>query len=317
MSLLEQLRSYSKVVADTGDIESIKKYSPQDATTNPTLILQAVESGKYGYILDRAINYAKNKNHDYQMQVNIALDRIIVEFGMEILKLIPGRVSTETDARLSFDTEAIINKARLLISMYEESNIPRSRILIKIASTWEGIKAAKQLEKEGIHCNMTLLFSFIQALTAAEANVQLISPFVGRVLDWYTKNQKKDFKPEEEPGVLLVKNIYNHYKKHGYKTEVMGASFRNIGEITELAGCDLLTISPSLLKELENRDEALEKKLFPEKGETITKEDRVYADEKNFRWLLNEDAMATEKLAEGIRRFTEESLKLEILISEK
>lgn len=316
MNLLIQLRDYSKVVADTGDLESIKKYTPVDATTNPSLILQAVKSGKHDEVLEKAVLYAKIKSDDPSTQIIIALDRIIVEFGIEILKIVPGRVSTETDARLSFDTDGIINKARLLISMYKEENISPDRVLIKIASTWEGIKAAEQLEKEGIRCNMTLLFSFTQAVACAEANVRLISPFVGRVLDWYTKNKGEKYEFHEEPGVLLVKSIYNYYKKFGYKTEVMGASFRNAGEIIELSGCDLLTISPSLLNELESTDGILNRKLFPHIAEQAMFE-KIHMDEKKFRWGLNEDAMATEKLSEGIRRFTEEGSKLEEMILEK
>lgn len=316
MNLLIQLRDYSKVVADTGDLESIKKYTPVDATTNPSLILQAVKSGKHDEVLEKAVQYAKIKSDDPSTQIIIALDRIIVEFGIEILKIVPGRVSTETDARLSFDTDGIINKARLLISMYKEENISPDRVLIKIASTWEGIKAAEQLEKEGIRCNMTLLFSFTQAVACAEANVRLISPFVGRVLDWYTKNKGEKYEFHEEPGVLLVKSIYNYYKKFGYKTEVMGASFRNAGEIIELSGCDLLTISPSLLNELESTDGILNRKLFPHIAEQAMFE-KIHMDEKKFRWGLNEDAMATEKLSEGIRRFTEEGSKLEEMILEK
>jgi transaldolase len=313
MNTLEQLRKYSKIVADTGDIESIKKFNPVDATTNPSLILQAVKSGKYSDTLNRAIRYANSKTLDKQKQVGLALDRIIVEFGLEILKIVPGRVSTETDAKLSFDTEAIIEKAKLLISMYNDDGISNDRVLIKIASTWEGIKAAEQLEKEGIRCNMTLLFSLTQAVACAEAGVQLISPFVGRVLDWYIKAEGKKFLPHEEPGVLLVKSIYNYYKKFGHKTEIMGASFRNSGEIIELAGCDLLTISPDLMDQLHQSDKEIERKLHAGNAEKAMF-DKIVTDEKKFRWALNEDAMATEKLSEGIRRFHNESVKLEELI---
>jgi transaldolase len=313
MNLLEQLKVQTKIVADTGDIDSIKLFKPLDATTNPSLIYTAAQDTKYSALIDDAIAFAGHKSANKHARLSKALDKLIVNFGSEILKIIPGRVSTEADARLSFDTEGTIAKARELISLYNEIGIDKERVLIKIASTWEGIKAAEQLTKEGIHCNMTLLFSLPQAIASAEANVQLISPFVGRILDWHKKNQNLQDTPGEEPGVLLVRSIYNYYRKLGYKTEVMGASFRNIGEIIELSGCDLLTISPALLKELEHTEGVLERKLHPEKAK-LSAIEKIELDEKKFRWMMNEDAMATEKLAEGIRKFTEDLLKLEAII---
>jgi len=314
MNLLEQLRTYTKVVADTGDIESIKEYKPTDATTNPSLIYAAAQDARYMAIVKDAANFAKNKHSDQTSALKSALDKVIVDFGVEILKTIPGRVSTEVDARLSFDMEGTIVKARELISLYKQEGISKDRVLIKIASTWEGIKAAEMLTKEGIHCNLTLLFSMPQAIACAEAGVQLISPFVGRILDWHKKDRGVDFiPPHEEPGVHLVSNIYHYFKKFGYKTEVMGASFRNTGEIIELAGCDLLTISPKLLEELESKNDPLERRLKPDdhKDDAVEK---IELDEKQFRWMLNEDAMATEKLAEGIRKFTGDILKLEEML---
>jgi transaldolase len=314
MNLLEQLKSQSKVVADSGDFESIKTFKPVDATTNPSLILASAQNLKNSSLIDGAITYAKHQSTKKQTQISLALDKLIVDFGFEILKIVPGRVSTETDARLSFDTKGIVKKARELISLYDELKIDRDRILIKIASTWEGIKAAEILTKEGIHCNLTLLFSLPQAIACAEAEVQLISPFVGRILDWHLKNnEEKNYSPSLEPGVLLVNDLYNYYKKFGYKTEIMAASFRNIGEITELSGCDLMTISPKLLSELEESEGMLERKLYFEKAKDSTVE-KMELDEKKFRWMLNEDAMATEKLSEGIRKFTEDILKLETII---
>jgi transaldolase len=317
MNLLEQLKSQTKVVADSGDFESIKVFRPIDATTNPSLIYSAAQDSKYAFLVDEAVAYAKKKSKDKNVQLTVALDKLIVGFGLEILKIVPGRVSTETDARLSFDTEGSIKKAHELVALYEDAGVGKEKILIKIASTWEGIKAAEHLTREGIHCNLTLLFSMPQAISCAQANVQLISPFVGRILDWFKKNQaNQQIAPSEEPGVLLVKNIYNYYKKFGYKTEVMGASFRNSGEIIELAGCDLLTISPALLAELEKKEGTLERKLFPEQAKALDIE-RIDLDEKGFRWMLNEDPMATEKLSEGIRKFTEDLLKLENLLIKK
>lgn len=311
MNALEQLRKYTTVVADTGDFESIITYRPQDATTNPSLIFAAASQEKYRYLAQKAVEAARKVCKPGEDLLELTLDRIAVNFGIEILKIIPGRVSSEVDARLSFDTQATIAKARELIRLYEEAGFTRQRILIKIAATWEGIKAAEVLEKEGIHCNLTLIFSLIQAIACAEAQVTLISPFVGRILDWYRKEKNLDeIAPEEDPGVQSVTEIFNYYKKLGYKTEVMGASFRNKGEILALAGCDLLTIAPSLLKELEQSDERVVKRLDATKAlqMNITP---IYPDEKQFRWLLNEDAMATEKLAEGIRRFAADLRKLE------
>jgi transaldolase len=311
MNALEQLKKYTRVVADTGDFESMKTYLPVDATTNPSLIYVSAKDDKYRHLAEAAVREAKKLTNDPFAQLSHSLDRIAVNFGLEILKIVPGRVSTEVDARLSFDTEGSIAKARELIRLYEEAGIDRSRILIKVAATWEGIQAAEVLEKEGIHCNLTLLFSKIQAIACAEARVKLISPFVGRILDWYKKEQHFNSSvPEEDPGVVSVTEIFNYYKKFGYATEVMGASFRNKGEITALTGCDLLTISPGLLSELEESNETLELKLDAEKALTMELE-KIQVDEKNFRWLMNEDAMATEKLAEGIRKFTADLLKLE------
>ena len=316
MNLLEQLKSYTKVVADTGDFQSIAAYKPADATTNPSLIYAASQDAKYAWLIDDAIAYAKGISTDKTVQLSKAMDKLAVNFGLEILKIVPGRASTEVDARLSFDTEATISKARELIALYEANGISCERILIKVASTWEGIRASEQLEKEGIHGNLTLLFSMAQAVRCAEANVTLISPFVGRILDWHKKDRGvAEIPATEDPGVLSVGQIYNYYKKFGYNTIVMGASFRNIGEIIELAGCDALTIAPSLLKELENTEGILEKKLIPETSKNLDIK-RIHTDEKTFRWMMNEDAMATEKLAEGIRNFTKDLIKLEKHISE-
>ncbi|MFA5650448.1 MAG: transaldolase [Proteiniphilum sp.] len=311
MNLLEQLKQYTKVVADTGDFASIEAYKPVDATTNPSLIYAASQDPTYAGLVDDAIDFGKKQSANKQVQLSKAMDRLAVNFGLKIVEIVPGRVSTEVDARLSFDTGGSVDKARELIALYEESGISRERILIKLASTWEGIKAAEILEKEGIHCNLTLLFSFAQAVACAEASVRLISPFVGRILDWHKKDRGVDeIAPNEDPGVLSVKNIYNYYKKFGYKTQVMGASFRNMGEITELAGCELLTIAPKLLKELEESEGTLEQKLSEEAAKKSDHE-KISLDEKQFRWMMNEDAMATEKLAEGIRNFTKDLLKLE------
>ncbi|HPH01485.1 MAG TPA: transaldolase [Spirochaetota bacterium] len=309
MSLLEQLKAMTKVVADTGDFQSMKQYKPVDATTNPSLIYAAAGDPQYAHLVDEAILWAGKQSGDPAKRLALCLDKLAVNFGIEILKIVPNRVSTEVDARLSFDTGATIAKARDLIALYKEAGIPRERILIKVAATWEGIEAARVLEKEGIHTNLTLLFSLVQAVACAEAGVTLISPFVGRILDWYKKDRGVDAIPAiEDPGVLSVATIYNYYKHHGHKTEVMGASFRNTGEIVELAGCDLLTIAPSLLKELESMDGSLVRRLDPA---TISPVDRLAVDEKAFRWLLNEDAMATEKLSEGIRKFAADLVKLE------
>ncbi len=313
---LDQLKQFTKVVADTGDFESMKTYKPQDATTNPSLILGAAQIPAYAYLLDKAVVEAKKSGKSGAALVEEAIDHLLIAFGLEILKIVPGRVSTEVDARLSFDTESTVAKARQLIALYEKNGTSRERILIKIASTWEGIRAAEILTKEGIHCNLTLLFSFAQAVACAEANVQLISPFVGRIYDWYKAANKKDYVGAEDPGVQSVHAIYNYYKKFGYATEVMGASFRNTGEITELAGCDLLTISPNLLAELQKSSEPLTRKLDPVAAAKLDLK-KVSLDEKTFRFELNEDAMATEKTAEGIRKFSADIVKLEKLIASK
>lgn len=316
MNLLEQLKEQTKVVADTGDFASITTYKPIDATTNPSLIYSASQNQKYQHLIDDAVLFAKkNSSKNGVEQLSLAMDKLAVNFGLEILKIVEGRVSTEVDARLSFDTEGTIKKARQIIALYKEAGIEKERILIKIAATWEGIEAAKILEKEGIHCNLTLLFSQIQAIACAEADVKLISPFVGRILDWHKKARSVDEIPaKEDPGVISVTNIFNYYKKFRYKTEIMGASFRNIGEICELAGCDLLTISPALLHELQNTEGKLEKKL-DEKLAMQMEISKIELDDRKFRWLMNEDAMATEKLAEGIRNFTKDLLKLEAQIA--
>jgi len=311
MNLLEQIKKHTKVVADTGDFSSIQVYKPVDATTNPSLIYAAAMDTQYSALIDDAIQYAKSASTDKQKQLNVAMDKLAVNFGLKILEIVPGRVSTEVDARLSFDTEATVSKAHELIKLYEANGISKERVLIKIASTWEGIQAAERLEKEGIHCNLTLLFSLAQAIRCAEANITLISPFVGRILDWHKKDRGiSDIPGNEDPGVKSVKEIFDYYKKFGYNTTVMGASFRNIGEIIELIGCDALTISPTLLKELESSHTIVEKKLDAEKSKSLEIR-RINVDEKTFRWMMNEDAMATEKLAEGIRKFTEDLVKLE------
>jgi transaldolase len=306
---LDQLKQFTTVVADTGDFESMKAYAPRDATTNPSLILKAVQKDEYKALLLKAVQDNPGAS------IEAVTDRLLILFGLEILKIVPGRVSTEVDARLSFDTAATAAKARELIALYEKAGISRDRVLIKIASTWEGIQAAVSLEKDGIHCNLTLLFSLAQAIACAEGKIQLISPFVGRILDWHKKTAGRDFAPAEDPGVLSVRAIYNYYKKFGHATEVMGASFRNIGEIRELAGCDLLTISPNLLQELKDSTEPLPRKLSPEAARTSNAE-KIPLDEKSFRWMMNEDAMATEKLAEGIRLFAADAVKLEKMIQD-
>ena len=308
MSSLDQLKKLTVVVADTGDFASMKAFAPRDATTNPSLILKAVQMPEYKALLERAV--AENKGKP----VADVVDALIVIFGTEILKVVPGRVSTEVDARLSFDTAASVAKARELIALYAKAGIPKERVLIKLASTWEGIKAAEILEKEGIRCNLTLLFSFAQAVACAEAKVQLISPFVGRIYDWYKKSTGKEYVGAEDPGVQSVTKIYNYYKKFGYKTEVMGASFRNVGEIKALAGCDLLTISPALLDELAKSAEPLAPALTPAAA-VASDLKQIHLDEKTFRWMHNEDAMATEKLAEGIRLFAIDGKKLDDLVA--
>jgi transaldolase len=314
MNQLDQLKQHTVVVADTGDFESMRAYKPQDATTNPSLILAASQKPEYRTIVDKAISEFKNSSLSGAGKVDAILDRLVILFGLEILKIVPGRVSTEVDARLSFDTQANIDKARQLIAAYEREGISRERVLIKIASTWEGIKAAEVLQKEGINCNLTLLFSLAQAVVCAEGGIKLISPFVGRILDWHKKSTGKDFAPTEDPGVQSVTQIYNYYKHFGYATEVMGASFRNKGEITELCGCDLLTISPGLLGELQASEEPITPKLNAANAASL-KIERIAGDEKTFRWLFNEDAMATEKTAEGIRNFAKDIVKLENLVA--
>ncbi len=317
MNTLDQLKQMTKVVADTGDFESMRQYKPVDATTNPSLIYASAADSRYAPLMDEAVAFAQQHALTKAGKIGVCLDKLAVNFGLEILKIVPGRVSTEVDARLSFDSLATINKARQLIDLYEKAGVDRARILIKIAATWEGIKAAEVLEREGIRTNLTLLFSKVQAIACAEAGVQLISPFVGRILDWHKQNRKVDFiAPQEDPGVLSVTEIFNYYKKFGYATEVMGASFRNTGEIIELAGCDLLTISPALLGELEKMEESLTQKLSVQTAMNSA-EEKIRLDENTFRWMLNEDAMATEKLAEGIRKFAADLMKLENLVSSR
>lgn len=309
-SKLEQLKSMTTVVADTGDIEAIAKWRPEDATTNPSLLLKAAASEAYRPMLDKAVAEARRRGGSDAEQLTLATDMLAVLAGREILNLIPGVVSTEVDARLSFDTAATLERARRLVEMYDRQGVDTSRVLIKIASTWEGIRAAEQLEKEGIHCNLTLLFSFIQAAACAQAGAFLISPFVGRILDWHLANSGRDrYDAAEDPGVRSVTRIYNYFKANGYDTVVMGASFRNTGEIEMLAGCDRLTISPALLQELDSDQGELPRQLV---AESARSEDRFGTiDEKLFRWESNEDAMATEKLADGIRRFTADQIELE------
>ena len=312
MNQLEQLRSYTTVVADTGDIDSLAEFRPTDTTTNPSLLLQAAQKPAYAHLLDDALAYGTSFGP--AARDDAVMDKLAVNFGREILALIPGRVSTEVDARLSFDTDATVARAERLVGLYQEAGIGRDRVLIKIASTWEGIRATAELERRGIHCNLTLLFSFTQAAACADAGVTLISPFVGRILDWYRKHDGRDsYPPLEDPGVRSVTRIYNYFKRHGYGTQIMGASFRNSEQIRALAGCDLLTIAPALMGELAGATAPLPRVLSPqaagEQGEA-----RVSLDEARFRWQLNEDAMATEKLAEGIRKFAEDTLKLQSFV---
>ncbi|MFT5906401.1 MAG: transaldolase [Cryomorphaceae bacterium] len=309
-SSLNSLKKYTTIVADTGDFESIKQYQPQDATTNPSLILKAALQDEYQHIVEKALASASSKTTEAVM------DQLLVLFGLEILKIVPGRVSTEVDARLSFDTAGTIAKAKEIIALYAANGVSKERILIKIASTWEGIKAAEELEKEGITCNLTLLFSKAQAIACAEANVQLISPFVGRIYDWYKNDTGIDYTGAADPGVISVTDIYNYYKKFGYKTEVMGASFRNTSQITELAGCDLLTISPNLLEDLQNSDAEVTQKLNDQDAQA-SDQVKITLNEADFRFMYNEDAMATQKTAEGIRGFSADIVKLETLISSK
>ena len=312
---LDQLKQFTIVVADTGDFASLKQFAPRDATTNPSLIFKAAQMPEYQFLIDKAIadNKAKASGKDL---LALVMDDLLVLFGTEILKIVPGRVSTETDAILAFDTDALVAKGRRFIELYKAQGIPRERILVKIASTWEGIRAAEILQREGINCNLTLLFSLAQAIACAEAKARLISPFVGRIMDWYKAKEKKDFAPAEDPGVISVKEIYSYYKKFGYTTEVMGASFRNVGEIQELAGCDLLTISPNLLAELQKSSAPLTRKLSPEIARD-SKIEKIPLDEKKFRWMFNESAMATEKTAEGIRLFNADAQKLAQAITAK
>ena len=315
-SQLDQLKQFTKVVADTGDFGSIKQYAPQDATTNPSLTLQATHKDEYHALVDKAIADNRHANASGPALIEKITDALLILFGTEILKIVPGRVSTETDARMSFDADAILKKSRELIELYKKAGIDRERVLIKIASTWEGIAAAEVLQKEGIKCNLTLMFSLPQAARCAEAKIQLISPFVGRIYDWFKKSTGKEYTGAEDPGVHSTSAIYHYYKKFGHKTEVMGASFRNVGQILELAGCDLLTISPKLLGELQKADAPVERKLSPEKAQSLNLP-LVPTDEKSFRFLLNEDAMATEKTSEGIRLFVADINKLEKLIADK
>ena len=316
LNQLEQLKKFTKVVADTADFESMKAFKPQDATTNPSLVLAAIQKQNYAHLLEEVLRDRKNSGLTGAKQIDDICDHLLVQFGTDILKILPGRVSTETDARLSFDMEGSIAKARRLIELYKEKGIGPERVLIKIASTWEGFMAAEQLQKEGIRCNMTLLFSLPQAVRAAEAKVQLISPFVGRIYDWYKKANNRDYTGAEDPGVQSVQEIYAYYKKFGYPTEVMGASFRNTGQIIELAGCDLLTISPELMEELSKSTEPVERKLSPEKAKSAQIE-RLELDEKEFRYLVNDNAMATDKTSEGIRKFAADVVKLEKLVESK
>lgn len=315
---LESFKKYTTVVADTGDINSIKQYHPTDATTNPSLIFKAATTQpEYLHLVDEAIAFGKAKAKDFEDQKGHIIDKLFVNFGCEILKIVPGRVSTEVDARLSYDIEGSIKKGHELIKLYEKAGIPRKRILIKLASTWEGIRASEQLEKDGIHCNMTLMFSMPQAIAAAEAKATLISPFVGRIYDWYKEHDKvQSYAPGKDPGVLSVISIYHYYKKFGYKTEIMGASFRNTQQIYDLCGCDLLTIAPDLLQEMQSAKGEVERKLHPEdsKKEEIKK---IHMDEKTYRWQLNENQMAVEKLSDGIRKFTADLIKLEQFIHKK
>ena len=316
LNQLEQLKKFTKVVADTADFESIKQFKPQDATTNPSLVYAATQKPQYAHLIEEVLADRKKSGLSGHEQIEDICDHLLVQFGCDILEIVPGRVSTETDARLSFDVEGSINKARRLIQLYQEHKIPRERVLIKIASTWEGLNAAGQLQKEGIRCNLTLLFSLPQAVRAAEAKVQLISPFVGRIYDWYKKENKRDYTGPEDPGVQSVTEIYTYYKKFNIPTEVMGASFRNTGQILELAGCDCLTISPDLMEELSKSTDPVERKLSPDKAKAANVE-KLELDEKKVRWLLNENAMATEKTAEGIRKFAVDVVKLEKFVASK
>jgi transaldolase len=315
MNLLEGLKRFTTVVADTGDIDAIAEYQPQDATTNPSLLYQAAQKPQYEHLVDDALHHAMHVPGDRATRTEAFMDRLMVNFGCEILKIIPGRVSTEVDASLSFDVEGTLAKARKLIDMYEQAGVGRERILIKVASTWEGIRAAEHLEGEGIHCNLTLLFSFAQAVACAEAGVTLISPFVGRIYDWYKKERGGDIPADEDPGVVSVTRIYNYFKRFGYKTQIMGASFRRVEQILPLAGCDLLTISPDLLKQLETTEGQVTRRLSAESAKASGAA-KIHLDEKTFRWMHNEDPMAVEKLSEGIRKFYADTRKLEQYVRE-
>src|SRR5271170_2786075 len=310
MTLLESLKKYTTVVADTGDIEAIARHRPQDATTNPSLLFHAAQLPAYRHLVEEAAELALKQGGGHEEMAAEFIDRLFVLFGCEILKVVPGRVSTEVAASLSFDTPATVAKARKLISLYEKKNVARERILIKIASAWEGIRAAELLEKEGIHCNLTLLFSFAQAVACAEAGVTLISPFVGRIYDWYKKQRGAEIPADDDPGVASVTRIYHYFKKFGYKTQIMGASFRKVEQIVRLAGCDLLTISPDLLEQMEKAEGSVPRRLSVDTAKSSTAQ-KIHLDEKTFRWMHNEDAMATEKLAEGIRKFYADARKLE------
>jgi transaldolase len=316
LNQLEQIKKFTKVVADTADFESMKEFKPQDATTNPSLVYAATQKEQYSHLLDQVLKDREKSGLSGHEQIEDICDHLLVQFGTDILEIVPGRVSTETDARLSYDVEGSIKKARRLVKLYEDRKVPRERVLIKIASTWEGLNAAEQLQKEGIFCNLTLMFSLPQAVRAAEAKVQLISPFVGRIYDWYKKEMKRDYTGAEDPGVQSVDEIYTYYKKFDIPTEVMGASFRNTGQILELAGCDCLTISPELMEELAKSNEHVERKLTPEKAKSANIE-KLRLDEKTFRWMLNDNAMAYEKTGEGIRRFAADVVKLEKFVASK
>ena len=316
VSQLDQLKQFTKVAADTADFESIRAYDPQEGTTNPSLILVAAQKLDYASLLDQAVADLKGSWLSRSVKARAVMDNLIINFGVEILKIVPGRISTEVDVRLSFDREASIDKGRQLIGLYQKKGVPRERVLIKIAATWEGIQAAEQLQKESIQCNLTVLFSFPQAVACAEAKVTTIAPYVGRICDWYKQHTGKEYPAGEDPGVLLVKRIYEYYRKYGYATEIMGASFRNTGQILELAGTDLLTIGPNLLEELRNSTDPIEAKLTPQQAEAADLE-RVSFNEKSFRFEMNEDPMATEKMAEAIRRFTVDTRKLEGIVESK
>ena len=316
LSELDQIRKFTKIVADTADFESIKDFKPEDATTNPSLVYAATQKEQYGHLIEEVLKNRKQSGLNGREQIEDICDHLLVQFGSDILQIVPGRVSTETDARLSYDVEGSINKARRLIQLYQEKGIPRERVLIKIASTWEGLLAAEQLQKEGIRCNLTLMFSLVQAVRAAEAKVQLISPFVGRIYDWYKAHEGRDYKGAEDPGVKSVTEIYTYYKKFDIPTEVMGASFRNTGQIIELAGCDCLTISPELMEELAKSKRTIERKLDPKKAKSAQIE-KLELNEKRFKYLLNDNAMAYEKTGEGIRKFAADVVKLEKFVASK